>query len=770
MSFPTFRIPPAILLVFCLGIDSQWVSAQTPPAISFFSPLGIAPQGRTELTVHGSHLAGANELWITPDIRASLSPDLKNNGQNDSQATFRVEIPTGTPLGIHGCRVHTPGGLSGLKLLLIDDLPTVQEAGKHGSMETAQDIEIPCAVDGRISNLERDFYRFEVKAGQRLTVETYARRLGSPLDSVVILYREDGRELAYSDDAAGLSSDSQFVHTFEQDGRYVIEIRDIQYRGGATSFYRLRMGDFPAINTAYPMGVQRGQASVVHLAGIDVEETPPVTIQVPDDWPLETYPIAAKRTGGQASGFAFVFVGSGTETTEQEPNNDSEQATPVVLGSQINGRIDSVGDVDWFRFSAKKGESFLFQGITRQAGSPTDLVLTIHDAQGKRIARVDDTGTDEGRLLQKFPQDGDYYLKLHHLHSRGGPAYAYRIHVEKSTPGFTLAAATDIINVPAGGTQAITVNAARTGYQGPIQLSVTGLPKGVHADPTTIGPGMTSAVLTVSANKDAPSENWSNVQIVGTASHQNEPLQAIADAGKALLATWNNRTLAAYGFRYSLGAAVTPATKLSLRTEPAEVTLGRNLTATIKVIAERGDGIDQAIALAMTPAKKALPDGVSLKLSPIPQGKNEITLQLSANEKAPLGPFSVVLNGTHKKGKETTSVFTPSINYRLEPAMTLNIDAGEKTIARGAELKIKVKVQKNPALAGPVKLTILGLPQGVTTEEVELSDGQDDLTLVLKASNDAPVGEIKDLKVKAVSVNQKNVTLESTLPILTVVE
>src|SRR5205814_3790349 len=63
-----------------------------------------------------------------------------------------------------------------------------------------------------------------------------------------------------------------------------------------------------------------------------------------------------------------------------------------------------------------------------------------------------------------------------------GPLYGYRLIVRRQPEDFTLTVGSPYVNLPPGGTVAVTASADRRGYDGPIQLSVANLPKGVRAE------------------------------------------------------------------------------------------------------------------------------------------------------------------------------------------------------------------------------------------------------------------------------------------------
>jgi len=73
---------------------------------------------------------------------------------------------------------------------------------------------------------------------------------------------------------------------------------------------------------------------------------------------------------------------------EAEPNNNTDNAQPVGIPSEIHGTIDKAGDVDVFQFSAKKGEELVFEVFAEREKSPLDSRLEVRDEKGAPIERV----------------------------------------------------------------------------------------------------------------------------------------------------------------------------------------------------------------------------------------------------------------------------------------------------------------------------------------------------------------------------------------------
>lgn len=133
---------------------------------------------------------------------------------------------------------------------IVNDLPESLETEPNDTINHAQAISLPQIVNGRIEKPgDIDTFKFTGKAGDELVAEVYARRLQSPLDSLLRLTNEKGRLLEWNDDhedrELGLSThhaDSYLRARLPEDGVYYIQISDTQNHGGDAYAYRLRIG------------------------------------------------------------------------------------------------------------------------------------------------------------------------------------------------------------------------------------------------------------------------------------------------------------------------------------------------------------------------------------------------------------------------------------------------------------------------------------------------------------------------------------------------
>lgn len=161
-----------------------------------------------------------------------------------------------------------------------DTLPECPAAEDHSTASKAQLITTPIIINGRLTRPgERHVYRVEGQAGQTLVAEVMARRLGSPLDSVLQLTDSTGKELAFSDDREDLGqglithqADSYIHYNFPSSGSYFLQLADRQGQASSAHAYRLRVSpprpDFELRVTPSFLNVKPGATVPVTIQAI----------------------------------------------------------------------------------------------------------------------------------------------------------------------------------------------------------------------------------------------------------------------------------------------------------------------------------------------------------------------------------------------------------------------------------------------------------------------------------------------------------------------
>ena len=123
----------------------------------------------------------------------------------------------------------------------LSDFGNVMEVEPNDEFAKATPVpSLPIALNGVIEKPgDVDHFRLKMKKGEVYDFHCYARRLGSPLDSVMLLMNSKGAGLIANDDSAG--PDSYFRYQAPADDDYVLRIDDHLKKGGPTYVYRIEI-------------------------------------------------------------------------------------------------------------------------------------------------------------------------------------------------------------------------------------------------------------------------------------------------------------------------------------------------------------------------------------------------------------------------------------------------------------------------------------------------------------------------------------------------
>jgi len=244
-----------------------------------------------------------------------------------------------------------------------------------------------------------------------------------------------------------------------------------------------------------------------------------------------------------------VLIGYATApvVAEQEPNNEPAKAQRLEPNTEVAATFGPQPDRDWYTFDAKKGDVLWIEVISQRLGLPTDPAIVIQqviagekgeelkeivavddyldnpEGQTRRGMAIYDMKTDDPATRFVAPADGTYRIQVQNLASYAAidPGLQYRLAVRPEQPDFRLVAKPRLLpfnnnavqNPPTvwspllrrGGSEVIDVLVfRRDGYNGPVEITATGLPTGVTAAPITIGPGQEVGQLVLTAAEDAP--------------------------------------------------------------------------------------------------------------------------------------------------------------------------------------------------------------------------------------------------------------------------
>lgn len=203
----------------------------------------------------------------------------------------------------------------------------------------------------------------------------------------------------------------------------------------------------PTLDTIFPTGASAGSTVSVEIAGrnlqglkslaaslpgfqCEVKDATHCEIRIPDQTPAGLYDLWAVCDHGITSPRSFTVSRRQEVLEPAENNNAHELAADVPLNSVINGRIETAGDVDFYRFAAKQGQRVILACRAERIDSSLRAVLELFDENGRRLAA--NRGYDGVDPLIDFrvPAEGNFVVKIHDLLYSGGAEHFYRLEID----------------------------------------------------------------------------------------------------------------------------------------------------------------------------------------------------------------------------------------------------------------------------------------------------------------------------------------------------
>jgi hypothetical protein len=669
-------------LSVCLASIFCWTSglyfsasAHAAPLLEAIFPLSCEPGKTVTVSLTGKQLENPQTLVFSiPEVTAAL----------DDVGKLVVSVAAGTPPQDCDVWCVAAGELSNSRRFIVSTLASVAEAGKNDSIDSAQTIPFPGAVDGRLEAVAKlDWFQFEAKVGQSLTLSCRSPSLDGSAQPAITLISPAGREIAHS---TGRRLEPVLSRKLSETGTYQIRVSDRAYRKAADSVYRLELLAGPQIIAAWPDLIQRSVSSKPNLSlyghGLtgDSEESFRVAgsrsllqmlvrdVPLPTDslrpaWQsatesFETFiPVKVDSAVDAVSGSPRIrFTDEEVEYENENATESSTESQQLPLPALLNGRFNSRNDVDWYDFEAMKGETFRVDVYGDRLGHLMDVDAAIMDATGKTLVTFPDTPAPKNLpavLTQasldvagtwKAPADGTFHLVLRDLYGSTlfGVDRTYVLSLRRSQPSFDLVITPPDEKTPTGysipqnGRTAVRVSLLRRdGFAAAVRLrlSEANQKAGLKLDETWIGPGESSvlAILTSSTDFEAASP-IRYLELEGVT--EAEPPIAKPARVIALL-----RAGATTGrFMNRLPVAVSPElpVTVALSLSESEIKPGSKLTLILKHTLTAGPlKIDAKIEFP------ALPTGMKAPAAAIKAAAEETSVEIVVPDKLAAGHYSL---------------------------------------------------------------------------------------------------------------------------------
>lgn len=472
------------------------------PTVDQVYPAALAVGSSNTLQVVGKFDPWPPKVWV--DVPGIVFKPETNSGK------FSVIVSSNAPAGPHLLRLYNEQGASEPRFLIVATEPQTAEKEPNDDFSKAQTLShLPAQVNGRLDKSgDVDSYAVELEAGQTLVASVECFVLMSPVDAVLRLVDTNGLQVAFNhDDTRTL--DPFLAFTARQKGTYILQMfgfshpatSEIRFTGGNACVYRLHLSKGPYLHHTLPFAAVRGKAETFELVGWNLEKGTKRKVQ-PDELSSEKNQIGFGQPAFQNT--LLVPVLDIPELREMEPNNASNIAQQVEAPCALTGCIEKPGDVDVFRFSAKKGEQWVFQAQSAALGFSLDAWLRVEDEQGKELARNDDTLGPDPKLDWTAPSNSAYLLSIGNVVRRGGDDYYYHLLIHRAVPGWKATVASSSFTIEPGKTNEVKVSLKRLGgFKGKLKIQAGELPEGVKMEPVEVSEKSNEATLQLVALEKA---------------------------------------------------------------------------------------------------------------------------------------------------------------------------------------------------------------------------------------------------------------------------
>jgi hypothetical protein len=713
------------------------------PSLAAVRPVGGQRGTELDVTFSGVRLGDAAEIvFYQPGIST-----LSIKKVNDNAVTARLKIAPDCALGLHDLRVRTATGISELRTFSVGALKEVNEDEPNNDFAAPQAIPMNVVVNGVADNEDVDYFVVPAKKGERISAEVEGHRLGIfEFDPYVAILNAKRFELGASDDAALVLRDGFTSVIAPEDGKYIIQVRESAYSGNGACLYRLHVGNFPRATALMPAGGKPGETLAVRWIGDSAgEATTTVTLPASASGEFGLMRQDDKGVSPYPNAFRLTPLGN---VIEKEPNDDQAHATPFQAPMALNGIIGKPGDVDQFVFKAAQGQVFDIHCYARRVRSPLDSVMYLGKKGGGALLGSDDAIGPDSYFRFQAPETAEYVIWLVDQLGKGGLDYAYRIEVTPvvaklamSTVSEQIPLGTGVIAaaVPKGNRQAILIYGTRADFGGELNVGLGALPAGVTAEAPVMAASQPVVPVLISAKPDAP---LGGSLATVTGKPVDEKLKVPSEFTQTSVLVLGQNQVNVWSRSVDrLAVAVTEECPYTIEIVEPKVPLVRGGSMGLKVRAIRKAGFKAAIAVYLPWNPPGVGSGGGVV---IPDGKDEAIIPMNADGGAELRTWKIVVHGASGVASGPIMVSSQLANLTISPPF-VGLAFQSASVDQGKEVDMAIKVAKAIDFPGEAQVTLIGLPNKVTTDVKKITKDTTDLVYHIKTDKVSPAGNHNSL-------------------------
>ncbi len=542
----------------------------------------------------------------------------------------------------------------------------------------------------------------------------------------------------------------------------------------------------PRLNVLTPTGGKAGTNIDVTLNGTDLNGPEAIlfshpgikgtlldAVVVPPDPKIKPKG-GMKQVGTPTASKFSVKIGSDVppgdtqEVQEKEPNNDVDQAQRIDLGTTINGTINAPTDVDYYVFTAKKGQRVVVSLAGPTIDSRINPDVKVFDAAGREVARHRPPPNSDALADFTAQEDGDYFVRLcQFTYTLGGPEYFYRLSVSTAPwidavmppmiePGKTSKVTLYGRNLPGGKLDPTAVIDGRaletlvvdvTAPNDPIALQRLGY--GGHVTPATAGiDGFEYRLKTPAGSSNAVPLFFARAPVVleSQANDTQETAQEIVPPCEVAGRIEKKRDRDWYYFSAKKDTVYTIEVQSQRLGAPTDMFL-IVYNATGKQVTEMAQLDDDPPTALLSPTRfySLTRDPPAYRFVAPADGKYYLLLYSHLGD-THFGPEHVYRVRVAPEQPDFRLVIMPPDTYRPDTCI----------VGQGGQRDFTVFAYRYDGFKGEIALTVEGLPSGVTCKPQTLGPGRKQSNLVVSAAPNAAnwAGEIK-VKGTAIIRGQK---------------
>ena len=751
------------------------------------------------------------------------------------------QISKDAAIGEYQLRIRTKDGLSEMVTFWVTPFKVVAE--QHAYVDEtdgesklrndlpkfAQSIDLNTTVYGFVANYatqDHDWYSVQCKKGQRLSVEVNAARLGflhygGMNDPAISIHDVRGNRLARNDDNAFGGQDPVVSIVVPSDGKYLIHMRQQMDYENRLRHYLMHVGSFPRPTLVFPMGIQTSNSNVAAKSKASValqmlgdakgtfQQTVDVSGLFQKQLLFEESYFKVLSTGAPQPSFNTIHLSPYESVLESRDRHAPESAQVIakLLPLCIDGKIESEGEVDWYRFATQKGNRYRVRVYGKTLDSEIDAKIWIRPAKGnksKRMWEADDSYWDahdwvghpyrwqiKDRLdpIVMFDPDqtGEWLIGIADTRREFSPMHAYRIefqpHVDSAFVHFPPYPSLTTINrdrivLFRGKTYSRPLSIQRgfgSNYNKPLHIRAIGLPKGVTFSAPNFTQNDSTIPIWFSASSDAE-VTAKTFEFVVEPVEETDRAKFRGGFVQVLPATNRRGDYAMYFDKTRKAAiAVCESHPFNVSIERPQIPLLQNGQIDLTIKVDRAASFNDAIYCEMD----WLPKGIA-KQPPviIPPEKSSATYTLSAskNVKPQAYPISITARentgGNPRTGAGLHFISSKPVDLVVQEPF-VKIELVRTAIERGTAGEITANIRTLKDFKGNAVLKLGRLPFGVEQQNPfpKITASDKSVRFKVNVTADCLTGIYKDIFCEvAIEIDGKTVRQQTGNGVLRVDE